>query len=205
MEEKNKPGIVPEQHTGKPINAESSIELKTAEEAKGFFQTVRSRLEDVNGWHNIAGELSAAFQLVDKDGSELNRHVQEGDYFKIDVPGPGPKSGDGYDWVQVEKIEDHSTAKGETFGIRVRPAQNPQSNEKDVAHFYSPESTSSFTVKREGSVITAGIYDRNTKPNKEADSFIDKVRDAVVGFFGIASFSKIQWKALTDGLVKKEA
>ena len=204
MKEKEEPGIVPEQHTGKPIDAESSVELASTEEAKTFFQTVKSRLENVNGWHSLAGELSAEFQLVDEQGQEVNRPVQKGDYFKIDVPGPGTKSGEGFDWVRVEAVEAISNANEETFAIRVRPAQNPQGDEKDVAHFYSPDSTSSFTVKREGRKITAGIYDRNTKTNKQANSLTDKIRDAVVGAAGILSFSKIQWSALADGLLRKK-
>ena len=204
MKEQNKPAIVPEHHTGKPIDTESSITLNTEEEARHFFQTVKHRLQDVNCWHEIAGDLSAQFQLIDSSGHEVNRSVQKDDYFRINIPGPGSKSGEGYDWVQVEEIEERAESTSETFGIRVRPAQNPQNSNDDVAHFYSPESTSSFTVSRTGNVITAGIYDRNTKPNKEPGSVIDKIRDAVVGFFGLMSFSKIQWKALTKGLVKKD-
>lgn len=48
-----------------------------------------------------------------------------------------------------------------------------------------------------------GIYDRNTKANKDADNLVDKVRDAVVGNVGVAAFSSVQWKALADGLLKK--
>lgn len=204
MTTENTPGIVPEHHTGKPIDAESNIVLNSAEEAKAFFQTVKNRLQHVNAWHAIAGDLSAQFQLVNHEGQEVDRAVQKGDYFKIDVPGPGSQSGEGYDWVQVEEIEDHAGQDTETFGIRVRPAQNPQNDKQDVAHFYSPESTSSFTVTRTGNSITAGVYDRNTKTNQHPDSVVDKVRDAVVGFFGLLSFSKIQWKALTKGLVKED-
>jgi hypothetical protein len=42
------------------------------------------------------------------------------------------------------------------------------------------------------------------KTNKETESFSDKIRDAVVGVAGMLTFSKIQWKALTGGLVKKK-
>ncbi len=90
------------------------------------------------------------------------------------------------------------------FGLRVRPAQNPQNQKEDIAHFYAPESTSSFTVAREGKKVTAAIYDRNTKENKGADSITDKIRDAVIGVAGKLGFSKIQWKSLTDGLIKKD-
>ncbi len=204
MAEKNYTGIVPDQHTGKAINAESSLELNTVEEAKSFFSTVKSRLQHVNGWHELAGNLSSTFQLVDKNGVEVNRAAQKGDYFKIDIPGPGTGSGEGYDWVQIEELESTATGDVDSFGLRVRPANDPKKNKEDIAHFYSAESTSSFTVTREGTKVTAAIYDRNTKPNKETETFIDKVRDAVVGAVGILSFSKIQWKALAEGLIKKQ-
>jgi hypothetical protein len=204
MAEKNYTGIVPDQHTGKAINAESCLELNTVEEAKSFFSTVKSRLQHVNGWHKLAGSLSATFQLVDKNGVEVNRAAQKGDYFKMDIPGPGTESGEGYDWVQIEELESTATGDVDSFGLRVRPANDPKKNKEDVAHFYSPESTSSFTVTGEKTKVTAAIYDRNTKPNKETETFIDKVRDAVVGAVGLLSFSKIQWKALADGLIKEQ-
>lgn len=204
MTEKNYTEIVPEQQTGTPVNAESSVELETEEQAKAFFDTVKQRLQNVNEWQHYAGKLSASFQLVDQKGVEVQRHAQKGDYFKIDIPGPGSKSGEGYDWVQIEDVQNTSSPDVESFGLRVRPATNPQNENKDIAHFYSPESTSSFTVTREKNTITTAIYDRNTKANKEADSVIDKVRDAVVGSAGIIAFSKIQWKSLTDGLLNIE-
>ncbi len=205
MEEKNYTGIVPEQYDGKPIDAESSIELKDIQEAETFFTSVKRRLQDVNNWHKLAGNLSATFFLTDRNGKKIHRDIQEGDYFKIDIPGPGTQSGEGYDWVQIEKIENFSDHDIESFALRVRPAPNPQNpdNKQAVSHFYSPESTSSFTVTREKNKVTAGIYDRNTKPNKQTESLTDKVRDAVVGAAGIVSFSKIQWKALADGLIKR--
>jgi hypothetical protein len=203
MKEKNQPGIVPEQRTGIPIDTESSVELENEEQAKAFFEVVKQRLNDINRWHEIAGTLSTKFQLIDKNGMQVKRSPQKGDYFQIDIPGPGTVSGRGYDWVQVEEVESTATADAETFGLRVRPAQNPASN-ADTLHFYSRESTSSFVVAREKNKVTAAVYDRNTKPNKEAGSIIDKVRDAVIGTAGVLVFSKIQWKRLTDALVKKE-
>lgn len=204
MKEKNYTGIIPEQQTGKAIDTETSLDLNNAEEASAFFNVVKVRLQDVNHWHELAGSLSPDFQLMDKDGVEVQRTVQKGDYFKIDIPGPGTKSGEGYDWVQIEEIESTSTHDVESFGLRVRPAKNPQNSKEDIAHFYSQQSTSSFTVTRENAKVTAAIYDRNTKANKDADTVTDKIRDAVFGAAGILGFSRLQWKALTDGLVKKE-
>lgn len=203
MKAKRDSNIIPDQQTGRAIDAESSIELSNDKDAKAFFEKVKTRLQTVNQWKDFAGDISAAFQLVDPAGTEVDRKIQKGDYFKIDIPGPGSKSGEGFDWVQVEEIENDATPDGERFGFRVRPTDNPLNAERDVAHFYSDESTSSFLVERRGNKVIASIHDRNTKPNTEAKRPADKVRDVVVGTAGVVSFSKIQWKNLTDGLLKK--
>ncbi|HVE60896.1 MAG TPA: hypothetical protein VNA26_03705, partial [Chitinophagaceae bacterium] len=147
--EKNYTGIIPQQQTGKSIDTETSAELNNAEEAKAFFDIVKTRLQDVNNWHETAGNLSADFLLVDKAGKEVQRTPEKGDYFKIKIPGPGTDSGEGYDWVQIEEVESTSSPEVDSYGLRVRPAQNPQNTKEDIAHFYSNESTSSFTVTRE--------------------------------------------------------
>ena len=205
MKDKERSHIVPDQQTGKAIDAASTTELATVEDAKVFFDKAKERLQNVNQWKDIAGTLSATFQLVDATGNEVQRKAQKGDYLKIDIPGPGTNSGEGYDWVKIEEVENTPLPNGERFAFRVRPTDNPQNRKEDVAHFYSEESTSSFVVERHDKNVMASVHDRNTKPNTDADSAIDKVRDAVVGAAGVASFSKIQWKKLTDGLVSLES
>src|SRR5688500_2313081 len=175
IEEKNYTGIVPDQRTGKAIDAEVSVKLNSPVEAKAVFNVVKFRLQDVNNWHKFAGNISAVCRLVNKEWVEVQRNAQKGDYLKIDIPGPGSVSGDGYDWVQIEEVETTLTPDVESFGFRVRPAQNPQKNSGDISHFYSPESTSSFTVTREKNRVTAAIYDRNTRQNKEAGSITGKI------------------------------
>lgn len=199
--EKKPTNIVPDQHTGVAIKAESRKILDNEETASRFFEEVKGRLQSVNRWHDIAGSTFARFQLIDQEGIEVNRSPREGDYFRIDIPGPGPSSGAGYDWVQVEAIKTESTPTLECFGFRVRPAQNPQNSGQDIAHFFSHTSTSSFIVAREGTKITAAIYDRNIKPNKDAAPILDKVRDMITGAAGALIFSKLQWKMLADGLL----
>jgi hypothetical protein len=193
--------IIPQQQTGKAIDAASSIELNDESDAKTFFTKVRDRLQNVNQWKKYAGSISADFQLVDNLGRAVWRQAREGDYFKIDIPGPGSKNGDGYDWVKIEEVVSSSSPNGESFGFRVRPADNPQRSNADVAHFYSQESTSTFIVERNKNKITVSIHDRNTKPNTNADRTSDKIRDTLVGAAGVITFSKIQWKNLTEGLL----
>jgi hypothetical protein len=203
MQEKNYTGIIPSQESGAAVEAMADATFQTTEEAQVFFQEARKRLLHINEWHKIAGNLSATFYLTDKDGKEIEGAAKEGYYLKIDIPGPGTATGMGYDWVIIEAVESISTPGIESIGIRVRPASNPMNSDKDVAHFYSTESTSSFTVTREMNKVTAAIYDRNTQTNTDASTITDKIRDAIVGIGGIAAFSKVQWKMLAEGLVKQ--
>jgi hypothetical protein len=197
-------GVIPPQETGVQSNTESSAEFETAEEARRFFEVARSRLMQVNKWHDLAGALTADFQLTDSNGKEVNREAGEGDHFKIDIPGPGPATGDGFDWVQVERIEETNEPDRQSVAICVRPATNPHNDRKDVAHFFSEEATGCFMVQRENNVVTAGVYGRNEKPNTEAEMMADKARNTAVATGAVSGFSKLQWKSLVNGFVKKE-
>ncbi len=195
--------MVPDQQSGIESNTENSVILSNEAEAKGFFQMVRERLLQVNNWHQIAGKATADFKLTDKKGNDVQRTVQQDDHFKIDIPGPGPRTGDGFDWVQVEAVEETGDADGECVAVRVRPATNPLNDRHDVAHFFSDEATSSFIVRRDGTKITAGVYGRNEKPNTKAETIVDKVRNTTIGTGAVSGFSKLQWKSLVTGLLKR--
>ena len=197
-------GIVPTQHTGEEIEAEASVELDNENEAKLFYLIAKERLLNVSNWHKLAGIISARFQLTDTSGKEINRQIEKGDYLKIDIPGPGSKEGDGYDWVCIEDLKEISEGDIQSIGFRVRPAKNPSGEKNETAHFYSSESTSNFIVTRERKKITALIIDRNIKPNVHAQSLTDKIRDTAVGMSAIGMFSKIQWQNLAKGIIKKD-
>jgi hypothetical protein len=192
--------IIPEHTEGVETNTESSVELATEEEAKQFFGIVKQRLLDINHWHDLTGAGTVCFQLTDKKGNPVDRHAREGDHFKMDIPGPGSITGQGSDWVEIEAIEENE----DCTGIRVRPATNPTNERKDVAHFFNEAATSSFVVKRENKKVTAGVYGRNEKPNTNTETLIDKIRNATMAAGAISGFSKLQWKSLVNGLIKKD-
>ncbi len=195
-------GLIPEQYTGKEIEADATVELRDEEEGKACYVDTKLRLLDVNNWHHIAGVFSAEFQLVDKDGKEVQRFAEKGDYLRIDIPGPGSKVGDGYDWVVVEELMEVNNADMQSIGFRVRPTQNPFSTKPDTAHFYSKEGTSNFIVMREGKKVSSWIVDRNINPNNQVASIVDRIRDSAIGIGALGLFSKAQWQGLAQGLVK---
>jgi hypothetical protein len=196
--------LVPGQEKGGKTDTEHEIEFATEEEAKRHFIIAKERLQDVNRWHEMAGSLTAGFNLTDESGEEVTRPAKTGDYFRIKIPAPGPGSGDGYDWVRVEVMEDQtsSSADEDAFGIRVRPAEQPGKNKpEDVAHFFKDDATSSFIVERKGRLVKAAVHGRNEVPNTTAEKPLDKARNAVVALGAMAGLSNPQWKSLVKGIL----
>jgi hypothetical protein len=194
--------IVPSQFAGQEIEVKATKKLKDEAEAKSLYNVAKKKLLDVNNWKKIGGTITAKFQIVDEKGEEVSRDVKKGDYLRINVPGPGSKEGDGYDWVLVEELKEINMGSLQSIGFRVRPNENPFGEKNETAHFYSKEATSSFIISRENSKLISWIIDRNLLPNTESGSIIDKVRDVVVGVSAMAGLSKVQWQQLADGLIE---
>ena len=204
MEQHDYISLVPKQYTGKEIEARDYVELEDENEAMSFYEIIKGRLLNVNNWHQLAGVISARFQLVDTEGNKVDRFPQIGDYLRIDIPGPGSKEGDGFDWARVEEINEVNDGEIQSIGFCVRPSHNPLGDKSKTSHFYSDESTGSFIVTREKNRISSWIIDRNIKPNDEAESLTDKIRDVAVGMGAMGKFSEIQWQNLASGIIRKE-
>jgi len=194
--------VVPAQFTGQEIEADATKELKDEAAAKSLYNVAKKKLLDVNNWNKIAGTITAKFQIIDEKGEEVTRDVRKGDYLRINIPGPGSKEGDGYDWVLVEELKEINRGSLQCVGFRVRPTENPFGEKNETSHFYSKEATSSFIICRENAHLISWIVDRNLLPNTESGSLVDKVRDVVVGVSAIAGLSKVQWQQLADGLIE---
>lgn len=204
MEDKNYTGVIPAQEEGLSFEAREEVALENVEEAKRLYAMARQRLLDVDRWHDIAGEITARFTVTDEKGQPVGRPVQEGDLFMIDIPAPENESGSGHDWVQVEAVAEVHEGEIDSTAVRVRPTKNPLHTSDAIAHFFSPQSTSTFTVTREGNKVNATIYDRNIDYNKDHSAPEDKLRNTAVGLGAKYGLAKLQWELLADALVKKE-
>jgi len=199
----NKDDLIPEQRVGKKLDTSNKVDAGSEEEAKQLFRVASQRLLNVNEWDKICGPLSSVFTLTDEHGKPKKGDPQPGDHFQIDVPGPGSKTGEGFDWVRVEAIDDQRdpAANSESVTVRVRPATNPRNADGDTAHFLREAATSSFRVARDGNSVTAEVHGRNEVPNTKAEKPLDKVRNALVGTGAVAGLSSPQWKSLVNGLL----
>jgi len=194
--------LAPHNDGGTASDTFHSIECAGITEAQQLFKQAAHRLLHVNKWHALTGMGTAVFSLTDEYGQTVDRSARLGDHFKIDIPGPGSIAGKGDDWVQVEAIETRHKADEEIVAMRVRPAQNPGSNDKNIAHFFSQQASSTFFVSRKNNVVAAGVQGRNEKPNVTTRHIADKVRNAVVGLGAMAGLNKPQWTALVKGLLQ---
>jgi len=195
---------IPQQHVGSETNAEEMIELPSEQEAIDFFQIVKERFLNVNQWYKIAELPMSAFKLTNYLGQEVNRPVIEGDYFRIDIPGPGTQTGEGYDWVKVEELSEEKSENKELVTLKARPAANPQNEEKSTAHFYTDEAVSTFQVKRIGRKIFAEEHGRNEVANTETKHGLDNIRNTIVGWAAKIGVSYPQWKSLVKGWVSRD-
>jgi hypothetical protein len=202
IEDKN----IPEQQKGNQLDTTHEVTLNSKQEAVQLFESAKKRLTNVSHWAEFANGFSANFQLTDNSGHTVDRPVQQGDRFKIHIPAPGPESGNGEDWVEVEAIQDETdtTADVQIVSIRVRPAANPQNPNATTAHFFGEDATSTFVVKRKGNTVSAEVHGRNEVPNVHGEGVLDTIRHAVVGLGAILGFSNFQWKNLVQGLLEPE-
>ncbi len=207
MQQNENNEMVPEQLKGGQSNTEHSVTAGSRQEALDIFKRAYNRLLNVNAWHKFSGKATADFELKDPQGEGKHRLTHVNDYFKIDIPGPGSAAGDGYDWVNVEEIEDKTNpeAEEESVSMRVRPCTDPTNESTDVAHFFTDESTSTFVISRKGNTVIASVFGRNEKPNTSTEKVVDKIRNAAIGSTAIAGASKIQWASLVKGVLAGDA
>ena len=196
--------ITPTQKGGGRSDTYSSVTLADIALADAHYELAKTRLININEWQQIAGKRSAAFKLFDAHGQPKEGNICLHDHFRIDVPGPGPTAGDGFEWVQVVEMYEQNTGVQKTFQMTVQPVPSPLNQKEAVAHFFSDDASSTFIVAQHVKNVVAEVHGRNEMPNTESANIIDKVRNTVIASFGILGFSKMQWKQLTEAIIRNE-
>ena len=192
--------LVPVNTEGKKTDLFHAVTENSIGDAIKTFERAHARLLEPQCWHELAGMISARFSIDGKD-----RIVHVNDHIKIDIPGPGPSAGEGFDWVRVEFMDENVIGSAdESFGIKVRACNNPAKVSEGVAHFFTGHATSSFLIQRNEKTVTASYHGRNEIPNTSEVKLTDKIRNAMVATAAISGISELQWKALLNGLLQKD-
>lgn len=194
---------IPSQHEGKHMNLRAKSSFENDRTAKVFYDIAKARLLNAYEWYDVAKIPAATFTLTDQRGEEIIRKMRKGDILRIDIPGPGASSGNGYDWVRVEDIVEEETKEGEFCLITLRPTSNPEHDDDEIAHFFKSMATSTLLVKRENLDVIAEYHGRNELVNTDTSKYTDKIRNIVVGLAAKLGLSFSQWKSLINGLIEK--
>lgn len=173
---------IPKQQEGGQTDTTAKTEFSSPEEAKAFYQIAKNRLLNVSCWAEICKVPLSTFTLTDPEGHEVIREVEADDYLKINIPGPGTHTGDGFDWVRIEKIEEEITPLFSVITMQARPAANPTQQDPEIAHFFNQQATSTFLVKQSGNTVYAEEHGRNEVPNTDTSNITDKIRNTLVGW-----------------------
>jgi hypothetical protein len=195
--------LIPVNNQGKPTDLELSIVCDTVDKARFRYGKAVTKMQNPGIWHRLAGWVSASFTLIGADAGELYSLAAEGDFIRIDIPGPGPTEGGGYDWVKIEKMETYidPTGQREWTGMKVRPCSNPSSENAGTAHFFRGNATSTFIVEREGLKVTAFYHGRNEVLNTDTLKIGDNIRNALVAAGAMIGLSEAQWSMLIKGFL----
>lgn len=195
--------LVPVQEEGKSAELFSERKMNSEAEAALIFSYARDRLLNPGCWVELAGELGTNFMQTDRDGNTIDRPVSMGDYIRIDIPGPGPVAGHGYDWVTVTRIEQQksNSRHEESTGMQLMVSNDPLEAGDDAAHFFEKGATSTFILNRKDTLVTASYFGRNEVVNNATERVSDNIRNTMVGAGAILGLSELQWKSLLEGFL----
>ena len=194
---------VPEQHEGRKMDTTAQAIFPSIAAARQFYGIAKSRLLNVSNWAEICKVPLSVFTLTDDTGATIRREAKEGDYLKIDIPGPGTDAGNGFDWVRIEKITEESDGTNSLISLQARPAVNPSGDDSAIAHFFTDAATSTFQVKQIGNEVWAEEHGRNEVANLDTAHLLDNIRNAIVSAGAKIGISYPQWKSLVTGLLAK--
>ena len=201
MKVKKIPGV-PDQYKGADFETERERFFENPNLVVQQFELLKDRFFTINYWKDYCSNMSADFKLFDANGSYMDRIPVEGDFIRIDIPGPGNPQTKGYDWVRIVKIDNRCYGDElERYLMTCRPSASPGSKSNHIAHFYSQESSSNFVISRGKDYIKVGIYGRNEVANFSRTGFLGKIRNFMISVGGFLRLTKFQWKGLAEGLL----
>lgn len=174
----------------------SQQDFHDREKALREFERSKEKLFDVNRWSRLPG-ITSGFQLYTPQGEPKPKgRPQPGDFLMIDLPGPAPEN-----WVVVTDVKEEK----EMAEFTVSPSRDPRDKgeeAKEVEHFFSDGSTSTFKVELKGTTLYGYEIGKNEGINNKGKKAGDReIINTLIAEGGWAFFQKIQWEKLTAYLV----
>ena len=189
--------LVPQHDSGHSVNLEHEVIAADVEEAEDWFVTAKDRLLDVNHWRVTGSLLTQDLHLTDSHGRVMNRHARKGDHIRINIPGPGPREVDAYDWVVIAAIEydDYPDESRETFALKICAAGMPGEGGAGSA----PSGT--LVIERNSKMLRARYHGRNVVEYSFVPGPASPADDSGQ-FSAWLGISDAQWQSLLTGMIE---
>lgn len=196
--------LIPIQSKGKENNLQSVKTLTSLDEANALFQLAYQRINNPLRWHHLTGIVVTRFLLPEDTSLNHEPLISEGNYLRIEIPGPGTATGNGFDWIKIDTVvhDIDIERQKELFGMTFRACSNPEKNTDTTAHFFQSSSTSTFIIQRQQLTVTASYHGRNEIPNVHTESLLGNIRNAFVAVGAAAGLSETMWGILVKSFLK---
>ncbi len=194
---------IPDRTKGENQDIVNMFCTDTEEAARDCYQVLESRLRGVNDWTSMSDKVKTGFSLFNSGGTGNPGNVEHGNLIRIDIPGAGNPSGNGYDWTEVIDIQTGGDKNRDPFcSITISPCTAPGTKNNTVAHFYTGESTNTFIVRKIGCCVYAEVHGRNETENISDVPILDTLRNKAVAIGGKFGLGSINWSAFTEALLE---
>lgn len=194
--------IVPPNQKGKALDVEETATCKSYEDAIVRYLIAYRRLLNPSVWPQVSKIPTLDIQLITASGEKLDRFLQVGDYLRIDIPGPGPSLGAGYDWMKVAALQENFDLDADkSLAFKLEVSADPTGKDNRVAHFFERGASSSFVLKWKDKTLTVSYHGRNEVANNGSLPLTDKVRNSLITLSARARLSNTVWKSLVAGLL----
>lgn len=83
----------------------------------------------------------------------------------------------------------------------LQPTTRPGASQKELAHFFSQQSSNTLILAQQKEVLQFSVHGRNEVVNHNT-SLIKKIRNLFIAQLSTNGLSKIQWQGLCDGIIQ---
>lgn len=193
---------IPLQREGEFHDVVSMHCAENIEMALRKFESVERRLISVNDWHSLSPNVKAKFQQFHSETHEPTSALKVGNFIRIEIPGPGNPSGNGYDWTKISDIQIGSDNEIlPFFAMTIIPCAAPDTTENTVAHFYGDESSNTFVIRRIGDCLYTEVHGRNQLANTSDVPLLDSIRNKAIVLGSKIGIGSLNWLAFSEAIL----
>lgn len=192
---------IPEQIKGSFHDTVSMYCENTLESAVACYEKLQIRLKSINEWHTFSDKVKAKFTLFNPITKQPAASLEVGNLVRIDIPGIGSPSGNGYDWTEIIDIQT-GTQDYPFFLFTLRPCAAPGDPNNTIAHFYTDAATNTFVVRQLGNCIYAEVHGRNEIENTSDVPLLDLARNKTVAVGSKLGIGNVNWLGFTKALLE---